>query len=135
MWYIAGAGISAVVSSLLFTFVFQRKMALTLIIFQSLNIVFQMYQIVIDFTAPDFGNEEEPIIPLNLIMFFLGVIDGLSHLFLALVGPLIVAAKYRKSYEITMGGTMIAVCIAIPFIIGGQISPIVVYYGSGLDEH
>ena len=97
MWYIAGAGISAVVSSLLFTFVFQRKMALTLIIFQSLNIVFQIYQIVIDFTAPDFGNEEEPIIPLNLIMFFLGVIDGLSHLFLALVGPLIVAVKYRKS--------------------------------------
>jgi hypothetical protein len=88
-----------------------------------------MYQIVIDFTAPDFGNEKDPIIPINLIMFLLGVIDGLSHLFLALIGPLIVAAKYRSSYEITMGGTIIAVCITVPFILGLQISPIIVFYG------
>lgn len=40
VWYIAGAGISALLSSFLYTFVFQRKMALTLIMFQSFNIVF-----------------------------------------------------------------------------------------------
>jgi len=94
-----------------------------------------MYQIVIDYTAPEFGDETNPVVPIYLIMFFLGVIDGLSHLFLALVGPLIVAAKYRSSYEITMGGTIIAVCITFPFILGSQISPIIVYYGQPLHEH
>ena len=122
-------------SSLLYTFVFQRKMALTIILFQSFNIIFQIYQIVIDWTAPEFGKEDDPAIPINVIMFFLGVIDGLSYLFLSLVGPLLIAAKYVKSYEITMGGSMIAVCVALPFIIGGQIAPIVVYYGEGLNEY
>lgn len=69
---------------------------------------------MIDFTAPNFGNEEDPIVPTYLIMLTLGLLDGLSHLFLTLVAPLMVAAKYRKSYEITMGGTIVAECIALP---------------------
>jgi len=88
-----------------------------------------MYQIFIDYTAPNFGNEENSLIPVFLIIFFLGIIHGLTNLFLYVVGPLIVAAKYRSSYEITMGGTIIAVCSTLPYIIGSQISPIVVFYG------
>lgn len=105
-----------------------------MILFQSFNIIFQIYQIVIDWTAPEFVNEDDPVIPINIVMFFLGVIDGLSYLFLSLVGPLLIAAKYKKSYEITMGGSMIAVCVALPFIIGGQIAPIIVYYGEDQNE-
>jgi hypothetical protein len=40
VWFTAGAGISAIVSSLLFTFVFQQQLALTLTILQSLSIIF-----------------------------------------------------------------------------------------------
>jgi len=88
-----------------------------------------MLKIFNDYTAPNFGSEENPAIPVYLIMFFIGIIDGLSHLFLFLVGPLILAAKYRKSYEITMGGTILAVCGTLPYLIGTTFSPIVVYYG------
>ena len=28
-----------------------------------------------------------------------------------------IASKYRKTYEITFGGTMIAVCTAIPYVL------------------
>ena len=50
--------------------------------------------------------------------FFLGTIDGLTSLFLTLLGPLLVAASFRKTYEISMGGTMIASCTAFPFVFG-----------------
>ena len=93
-------------------------MAIAIVVFQSLNIVFQMFQICIDYTAPYFGNEENPVIPIYLLMFFIGILDGLSHLFLYIVGPLTLAAKYRSSYEITMGGTILAVCGTFPLLIG-----------------
>ena len=84
--------------------------------------------------APDFNNEEDPLIPEHITLFILGVIYGFSYLFLSLVGPLIIAAKNKKSYEITMGGSMIAVCIALPYLIGSQIGPMVVSLGAGLSE-
>jgi len=74
------------------------------------------------------------VIPINVTLFIAGVFDGFSYLFLSLVGPLIIAAKYKKSYEVTMGGSMIAVCIAVPYFMGSQIGLMVVSLGAELSE-
>lgn len=53
--------------------------------------------------------------------FTIGLIEGSNMLFVQLIGPLLVAANNRKTYEVTMGGTMIAVCTGLPFVIGSTI--------------
>ena len=73
------------------------------------------------------GND---MIPISLIMFQLGLADGLTVMYLALLGPLLVAASFRQTYEITMGGTSIAVCVAFPFIFGTIIGSIFIAIGS-----
>ena len=62
-------------------------------------------------------------------MFFLGFIEGLTSLLLTLLGPLLVAASFRKTYEITMGGTMIAATTTIPIVLGVLIGSIVASFG------
>lgn len=42
MWIIAGDAVSNILSSLIFTFVFKRQLAITMIFFLSLNILYQM---------------------------------------------------------------------------------------------
>ena len=54
----------------------------------------------------------------NALWFFTGFIEGSIQLFVQIVGPVLLAASHRKSYEITMGGTMIAICQAVPFLLG-----------------
>jgi hypothetical protein len=67
------------------------------------------------------------------LFFIYGLFDGSSSLMLQLIGPLLVAANHRKTYEVTMGGTMIAVCIALPFVFGSIMGAIflVIGYTSG----
>ena len=63
-------------------------------------------------------------------MFLIGFSAQIVDLFQMLIGPLLVAATYRRSYEITMGGTMVAVMTVGPFIISQIISASLVEYTS-----
>ena len=55
-------------------------------------------------------------------------------LFQTLIGPLLVAATFRRSYEITMGGSMVAMSAAIPFIISQIFASSFVVYTTQLSE-
>ena len=50
-------------------------------------------------------------------------------MYLTLLGPLLVAAQFRQTYEITMGGTSIAVCLAFPFVFGTIIGVVFIAIG------
>lgn len=41
-------------------------------------------------------------------------------------GPLLIASNNRKTYEITMQGTMLSICIASSWVIGGWVDTIIV---------
>lgn len=47
-------------------------------------------------------------------------------LFLQLIGPLLIAAVSRKTYETTMAGTIIAVCNAVPIVLGYTIGNLLI---------
>lgn len=67
-------------------------------------------------------------IPDWFIIFMFGFVDSITIIFLTLIGPLIIASRYKKTYEVTMGGTIIAVCIGVPFISKSLLECFVVYY-------
>jgi len=56
-------------------------------------------------------------------------------LLLMIVGPLMIAAKNRNAYEITMGGSMIAICNVVPYMLDVGLSSILLYFCIGLNEH
>lgn len=63
------------------------------------------------------------------LFFIFGVADGSTYLLIYLIGPLLVAANHRKTYEVTMGGTMISVCIAFAFVFGSCLGMIFLAIG------
>ena len=90
-----------------------------------------VYQIAEDHLSEALlGNEEQPVVPLYLSFAFFGLMDGLTDLFLNIIGPLLIASKYRRSYEVTMGGTLVAICIAVPYIYSTLIGSVVMYLGN-----
>ena len=66
------------------------------------------------------------IIDLNIKLLFYGIFDGLTIIYLNIIGPLLVAANNRKTFEITMGGTMIAVVTMTTYIFSQTITSMLV---------
>lgn len=66
--------------------------------------------------------------------FIYGAIQSSTQLFTHLIGPLLVAANNRKSYEITMGGTMISICIGSGYILGATISSVFSVIGNSVQS-
>jgi hypothetical protein len=85
-----------------------------------------MFSIIMQMVAPEI-NSIEPWVPDWLILSMFGFVDSITIIFLTLIGPLVIASKYKKTYEVTMGGTIIAVCIAVPFIVKSLLECVVVY--------
>jgi hypothetical protein len=54
----------------------------------------------------------------DIVFFLLGFSEGSTILLIYQIGPLLAASNHRKTYEITMGGTMITVVIALSFLFG-----------------
>jgi hypothetical protein len=96
-----------------------------------LTLVIEVGYIVLNIMIPslDSSPNKIPAAVLYTKTFFLGTIDGLTSLFLSLLGPLLVAASFRKTYEISMGGTMIASCMAFPFVFGTIIGSFFIVLG------
>jgi len=49
-----------------------------------------------------------------------------------LIGPLLIAANNRKTYEITMGATMIGACTSLPFFLGTVVGMVLILLGYAL---
>jgi len=86
--------------------------------------------IFLNYMIPSYDLNNNFELPAWVFMFYLGLNDGLTVLLLTLLGPLLVAASARQSYEITMGGTSIAMCVATPFVFGTIIGVILIAIGS-----
>ena len=89
--------------------------------------MYQVFSIALSMAAPAVMQPENAWIPDWFLLSMFGFVDSITIIFLTLIGPLIIASRYKKTYEVTMGGTIIAVCIAVPFIIKSLIECIVVY--------
>ena len=96
-----------------------------------MTLVIEIAYIILNLMLPSLYARPNTIPPavIYLKTFFLGSIDGLTSLFLSLLGPLLVAASFRKTYEISMGGTMIAACMAFPFVFGTIIGSFFIVLG------
>jgi hypothetical protein len=57
------------------------------------------------------------VLDLDVKLVFFGLFDGLTIIYLNVIGPLLVAANNRKTFEVTMGGTMIAVVTMTTYIL------------------
>lgn len=66
------------------------------------------------------------IINLNTRLLFYGIFDGLTIIYLNVIGPLLVAANNKKTFEITMGGTMIAVVTMTTYILSQTLTEMLV---------
>ena len=66
-------------------------------------------------------------------LFLIGFVNGLNDLFLYTIGPLILAAKNRKSYEITLGGTLLGICICVPYIFAELMKELLILLGNSLN--
>lgn len=58
----------------------------------------------------------------------IGFLSGSTSLFLTIIGPLVIASKNRKTYEITMGGTIIAVCFTLQYVFGTIVASIFIEF-------
>jgi hypothetical protein len=67
------------------------------------------------------------ILNLDIKLFFYGIFDGLTIIYLGVIGPLLVAANNRKTFEITMGGTMIAVVSMTTYIFSQTITSMLIH--------
>ena len=83
---------------------------------QSIQILSSVFFLSIRFTIPHVDLTGDKIT--YFYVLGVGLVEGSTQLFIQLIGPILVAANNRKTYEITMGGTMIGVCKAFPFVIG-----------------
>lgn len=119
--------VSSIVCAVAFSTIFKRKLFLTIIFFNSFSIMYQVFSIALSMAAPAVMQPENAWIPDWFLLSMFGFVDSITIIFLTLIGPLIIASRYKKTYEVTMGGTIIAVCIAVPFIIKSLIECIVVY--------
>ena len=52
-----------------------------------------------------------------------------------LIGPLLVAAHYRKNYEIQMGGTMIGCCYGLSLLLGTVVGYLFYEIGKQANSH
>lgn len=129
--FLSGNASAFIVSALLFSYVFRRRLALTLAFLQFITLISDTGYLVFNMMMPSFDARAN-LLPQSAIffkVFFLGFIEGLTSLLLTLLGPLLVAASFRKTYEITMGGTMIAATTTIPIVLGVLIGSIVASFG------
>ena len=62
------------------------------------------------------------------LMVMFGFVDTITILFLTLIGPLLVAAQYRQSFEVSMGGTITSVCVGVPFVLKQVLENIPLFY-------
>jgi hypothetical protein len=67
-------------------------------------------------------------------LFLTGFVNGLNDLFLYTIGPLILAAKNRKSYEITLGGTLLGICICVPYITSTLMRELLIIFGNTFES-
>ena len=55
-----------------------------------------------------------------------GLLDGSTMMLIYLIGPLLIAANHRITYEITSGGTMIGIVVSFSFFLGSCFGIIVI---------
>ena len=104
------------ISTALFQFVFQRKLALTIVAQSTLTLSLQYMLMTMGQIFSDFA------LPRTINFFIFGFIDGSTYLLIFIIGPLLVASAHRKTFEITMGGAMITLVMMMSFLIGAIIA-------------
>jgi hypothetical protein len=112
--------VSSIVCAVFFSYVFKRKLYFTIVFFNSFSLLYQIFNLTLKYIAPvmlGIGTDGEPWLPDWFLMVMFGFVDTITILFLTLIGPLLVAAQYRKSFEVSMGGTIISVCVGVPFVL------------------
>ena len=120
----SGTAFANIISTLVFQAVFKRNFAITLTLMQALSTVVSAYILSIGFALPQIKLESGSMT--FAYIFVAGFLEGSIQLFIQIIGPLLVAASNRKTYEITLGGTMIAMCRGLPYVIGTIIATICV---------
>ena len=112
--YIFGLGFSMIISAVLYTYAFKQKFRISLLFVISICITWQLLIIMNEVMIGSLYQDH--FVPYSIKIVSFGLFDGLTHIYLDIIGPLLVAANNRKSFEVTMGGTMISVIMATSYV-------------------
>ena len=133
IYYFLGSSLSILASTISFQYIFRRRFAATIIFCNAVTIIISIIYISLNQMIPEFNQND--YLPVNFVYFAFGIIAGSVYLFMQLIGPLLVAAHYRKNYEVQMGGTMIGCCYGLSLIFGTGIGYLFYEIGKQADSN
>jgi hypothetical protein len=76
--------------------------------------------------VPIFDQSKTKELPFSIIFLIFGLLDGSTMMLIFLIGPLLIAANHRITYEITSGGTMIGIVISFSYFLGSCLGVIII---------
>ena len=123
MLFFFGSAVAYLIASGLFR-LSKRKFALSVVMVQAITLISSVMILFLLLLVPRQMLETQEFI--YAASFMSGLLDTSMVLFIHLLGPLLVAANSRRTYEVTMGGTMIAVCNGLPYVFGSVVGAVLV---------